>query len=66
MATDRPLISVYVPHDVLERLREYQEENGIKSASSAVVAVLEQFFNMGASAYAPIERLEALEKKSLA
>lgn len=66
MATEKPLVSVYMPSDVLERLREYQEEHGIKSASSAVVAVLEQFFNMGASAYAPIGRLEALEKKLLA
>lgn len=66
MATDKPLISVYMPSDVLERLRGYQEEHGIKSASSAVVAALEKFFNMGDSAYAPIERLEALEKKLLA
>lgn len=68
MATDKPLVSVYMPPELLEKLKEYQAEQGIKSASSAVVAALLEFFKMGTDAtlYAPLERLEALEGKSIA
>ncbi|MBD2093523.1 hypothetical protein H6F67_27185 [Microcoleus sp. FACHB-1515] len=64
MATDKPLVSVYMPPELLDRLKVYQQDNDIKSASSAVVAALQEFFQMGATAgYAPIARVEELEQR---
>lgn len=62
MAIDETSVRIHLPQALLERVRTYQVEKGIASFAAAVVEVLEQFFAaVDAPAYAPLDRLEALE-----
>jgi len=68
MATDKPMVSVYLPSELKARIDLFQSDQNIKSGSSAVVAALLDYFGMveNPSAYAPLDRVEALEGKLIA
>ena len=68
MATDKPMVSVYLPHELKERVDLFQSGKSIKSSSAAIVAALSDYFGMleVPSNYAPVDRVEALEEKSAA
>ncbi|MBD2461220.1 hypothetical protein H6G89_09200 [Oscillatoria sp. FACHB-1407] len=65
MAIDETSVRIHLPQHLLERVRAYQMEHSITSFSAAVIQVLEQFFTPSSDAptYAPLDRLEALEKE---
>ncbi|MDX2212714.1 MAG: hypothetical protein SFY66_05430 [Oculatellaceae cyanobacterium bins.114] len=65
MAIDETSVRIHLPQHLLERVRAYQIEHGISSFSVAVIQVLEQFFAppLDSPTYAPLDRLEALEKE---
>lgn len=68
MPTDKPKVIVYMPHQLHEALRAFQEENRISSASGALVSILSEYFGITHSvthevSYSALERIEVLETK---
>ncbi|NJL38331.1 MAG: hypothetical protein HC899_17505 [Leptolyngbyaceae cyanobacterium SM1_4_3] len=63
MATNESLISFSVPDELQQDLEKYRQENGIESTSSAIVEVLQRFFEgkTNTPTYAPVRQVEALE-----
>lgn len=44
MATENPRIAAYPPQRVYERLIEFKQQQGYKSDSAAIVAILKAYF----------------------
>lgn len=44
MATDNPRVAAYPPQRIYERLVEFKREQGLKSDSAAIIAILESYF----------------------
>ncbi|NJM19638.1 MAG: hypothetical protein HC836_29435 [Richelia sp. RM2_1_2] len=44
MATDNPRVAAYPPKRIYERLVEFKNEQGLKSDSAAIIAILENYF----------------------
>lgn len=62
MPTDKPLISVYLDPGLHQKVLEYKQQQGIKSASAAIGEILEQFFAAGKDSGSD-GRLAALESR---
>lgn len=65
MVTHKKLVNVYLPDELYQALIAYQEQQGKKGASEAIVEILTQFLPTGneVKRYATVEQLEALEGK---
>jgi hypothetical protein len=65
MVSHKKLVSVYLPEEVYQSLIAYQQQQGLKEASEAVVKILAQFFPQGGEVkrYATVDQLESLEGK---
>jgi hypothetical protein len=71
MATSNPRVAAYPPQRIYERLVEFKREQGLKSDSAAIIAILENyFFSSTPLAYSDTpttkERLDDLEGKLVA
>jgi len=63
MSADEFSIPISIPDELQQALEEYRQKNGIESTSSAVIEVLQKFFEAKSDAptYASIRQVEALE-----
>ena len=70
MATDNPRVAAYPPQRIYERLVEFKREQGLKSDSAAIIAILESYFSSTPDADSDTPatnfRLSELEVKLLA
>ena len=62
MPTENPKVSAYVPQSIYDRLLEFKAERGL-SVSQSVIAILEEFFQLGKVDHTT-QRLEEVEGKS--
>lgn len=46
MPTDKPRVTAYPDRSLFRKLEKYQREKGIKTLSKAVIAALEDYFEM--------------------
>ncbi|HEY9650825.1 MAG TPA: hypothetical protein V6C95_09185 [Coleofasciculaceae cyanobacterium] len=65
MVTHRKLVNVYLPDELYQALIAYQEQQGEKGDSEAIVEILTQFLltRNEAKRYVTVEQMEVLEGK---
>lgn len=64
MATENPRVAAYPPQRVYERLVKFRQQQGFKSDSAAIVAILEAYF-FGSSSGEPLSESRARETRLL-
>jgi hypothetical protein len=70
MTTENPRVAAYPPQRIYERLIEFKLEQGLKSDSAAIIAILETYFFGGTPTVSELpntnKRLDDLEVKLIA
>ena len=64
MATENPRVAAYPPQRIYERLVEFKRQQGYKSDSAAIVAILEAYF-FGSTPSKRLSELPSVEMRLL-